>query len=238
MQWSDTSSVALIIGVAMSAVHVFSPNLVFLDRTPRSIWLSLAGGVSVSYVFVHLLPELGHLKSNALADGEGLEMLYLFALVGFVIYYSLEMVAVRHGGERKGSTPPAIFWLHLASFALYNFVVGELLEEQARLEGLLGAAQYAVAMGLHFLVNDRSLYAHHGALYLNTGRWVLAGAVIGGAVVGAMTGIPAWLTGIAIALLAGGVIFNVIKEELPEERESRVWAFVLGACIYTVLVLV
>ena len=37
-------------------VHVVTPGLRFLEGTPRSIWLSLAGGVSVAYVFVHFMP--------------------------------------------------------------------------------------------------------------------------------------------------------------------------------------
>ena len=35
----------------------------------------------------------------------------------------------------------------------------------------------------------------------------------------------------------GGVIMNVLKEELPEERESRFWAFALGVALYTVILL-
>jgi len=45
---------ALLLGV----VHGVAPYLHVLRGTPRSVWLSLAGGVSVAYVFVHLLPEL------------------------------------------------------------------------------------------------------------------------------------------------------------------------------------
>ena len=30
---------------------------------------------------------------------------------------------------------------------------------------------------------------------------------------------------------------NVLKEELPEERESRFWSFALGAAFYTVILL-
>jgi hypothetical protein len=40
------------------------------------------------------------------------------------------------------------------------------------------------------------------------------------------------------SFLAGGVILNVIKEELPDERESRYWSFVLGAGIYTLILLI
>lgn len=50
--------VSLLAVAVLVAVHLFSHRLRFLDGTPRSIWLSLAGGVSVAYVFVHLLPEL------------------------------------------------------------------------------------------------------------------------------------------------------------------------------------
>jgi hypothetical protein len=35
--------------------------------------------------------------------------------------------------------------------------------------------------------------------------------------------------------MAGGVILNVLKEELPEERQSKFWAFALGAAIYAAL---
>ena len=41
-----------------AAVHLLENRVRFLDGTPRSIWLSIAGDISVAYVFVHLLPEL------------------------------------------------------------------------------------------------------------------------------------------------------------------------------------
>lgn len=39
------------------------------------------------------------------------------------------------------------------------------------------------------------------------------------------------------AFLAGGIVLNVLKEELPEERESRFWAFALGATSYATILL-
>ena len=44
--------------VGLVLVHLFSNRICFLDGTPRSIWLSIARGISVAYVFVHLLPKL------------------------------------------------------------------------------------------------------------------------------------------------------------------------------------
>ncbi|WP_226480697.1 universal stress protein [Natrinema amylolyticum] len=45
--------------LALALVHLFAGRLGFSGPIPRSRWLSFAGGVSVAYVFVHLLPEVG-----------------------------------------------------------------------------------------------------------------------------------------------------------------------------------
>ena len=42
---------------------------------------------------------------------------------------------------------------------------------------------------------------------------------------------------VLFAFLAGGVVLNVLKEELPEERQSRFWAFALGASAYAAILL-
>ena len=55
-----------------------------------------------------------------------------------------------------------------------------------------------------------------------------------------------WLAGIAtdvseriiavvVAFIAGGVVLNVLKEELPGERLAQFWPFAGGALAYTVL---
>ena len=52
-------------------VHVATPSLRFLGGMPRTLWLSVAGGVSVGYVSVHSLPELaGSQDAVAAAAGE------------------------------------------------------------------------------------------------------------------------------------------------------------------------
>ncbi len=49
---------ALIAALGLAAVHLFAQRMRFIALVPRSRWLSAAGGVSVAYVFVHVLPEL------------------------------------------------------------------------------------------------------------------------------------------------------------------------------------
>jgi hypothetical protein len=50
---------APVAAIGLAIVHIITGKLRFLEGTPRSRWLSIAEGVSVAYVFIHLLPELG-----------------------------------------------------------------------------------------------------------------------------------------------------------------------------------
>ncbi|HYD76496.1 hypothetical protein [Ramlibacter sp.] len=231
------------LALVFALVHVGARRLAFLSRRPRSIWLSLGGGVSVAYVFLQLLPEL-HEGQHAVRESVGLRLgsteseIYLVTLAGLTIFYGLERLAaasrrsVREagGGDR---TAEGAFALHIGSFALYNALIGYLLVHGERGDELL----YGFAMALHFVVNDQALREHHKERYERQGRWLLAGAVLLGWLGGVWLDLPELGIRLMIALLAGGVIMNVLKEELPEERQSRFWAFLVGATAYGAILL-
>jgi len=43
---------------------------------------------------------------------------------------------------------------------------------------------------------------------------------------------------VLFAFLAGGIVLNVLKEEIPKERESSFAAFALGVALYAAILLV
>lgn len=251
-----SAPVTLALAVGLAVVHLGAGRLTALDRVPRSRWLSAAGGVSVAYVFVHVLPEVAASATTIERHGSALVFfehhVYLVALLGFVTFYGLERLAKRSptdqndGGDRREATagdpgspggapdahPTGVFWIHVGSFAVYNAIIGWFLLEQADLRSL---ALFVVAMGLHFVVNDHGLRDHYEHRYDRYGRWVLGAAVVGGVAVGVLVEGGHVLVATLFSFIAGGVILNVIKEELPEERESRFPAFALGAVGYTVI---
>jgi len=236
MEEFSTLSVAL----ALAAVHLLANRLEWLARTPRSVWLSAAGGTSVAYVFLHLLPELAPSAAAGSASEDGLSArhTYLTALAGLCIFYGLERLAIRSHGQPQeqlthGGTEPGVFAVHMGTFAVYNFFIGYLLLHGEQEHLLL----YGLAMGLHFAVNDHGLRHHHQARYDRVGRWLLAAAVIAGWAAGTAIELDERVLQLGIALLAGGVILNVVKEELPEQRESRFWAFLLGVAVYSALLI-
>ena len=235
-----------LLAAGLAVIHLFSGRLRSLAATPRSRWLSAAGGISVAYVFVHLLPDLAEEQETIReAAGESFSFLeyhvYLVALVGLAAFYGLERAAKvsrrrKRSAGKEDSTEAGVFWVHAASFCVYNALIGYLLLHREE-PGLGSLVLFAFAMGVHFVVNDFGLREHHKRAYERIGRWVLAAGIMVGWVVGLFYEVSEAAIAVLFAFLAGGVIMNVLKEELPEERESRFWAFALGAALYSVVLL-
>jgi len=241
-----------VVALALAAVHLVAGQVAVLRTIPRSRLLSLASGVSVAYVFVHLLPAVAARQlavveaagPSSLAAAIGHEqVLFVAVLLGFAVFYGLEHLARRSSTSARGDdtasdartgTAAGVFWIHIGSFAGYNALIGYfVLHREAH--GRLSLLLYGTAMGLHFLVNDYGLRDHHRAAYDDVARWILAGAVLLGFGVGVLAGVPTHLLSLLLAFVAGSVVLNVIKEELPENRESRFWAFGLGVAGYALL---
>lgn len=239
---------ALLAALALAVVHLVGQRLRFLEGVPRSRWLSAAAGVSVAYVFLHLLPELAAGQRAASEAGGGEtdgaigfleDEVFLAGLLGLGLFYAVEKhsAASRTGRRDAGgedSTGAAAFRLSMASFAVYNALVGYLLlrEELSELSALV---LYTVALGVHFLINDFSLREHHKEAYRRVGRWLLAGAVLAGWGLGISVEISEEALALVLGLIAGGVILNVFKEEVPNERQARLLPFLAAAALYAAL---
>ncbi|PSN17088.1 hypothetical protein C7271_19575, partial [filamentous cyanobacterium CCP5] len=166
---------------------------------------------------------------------------YLLALLGLAIFYGLEKLALRsrahhHKTQGEDRTQLGIFWLHIGSFAIYNGILGYLLRESEN-HGLAACLPLFVALALHFVVNDVGLREHHKQAYDRVGRWLLAGAIVFGWVLGQAIQVNAGAIAAIWALMAGGIILNVLKEELPAEQESNFGLFAAGAAAYSVVLL-
>ncbi len=239
------TALTFIAALALAILHVFAGTLRFLSTTPRSIWLSAAGGISVAYVFLHLLPELAEHQEVMSESAPGLlgfieHHAYLLSFLGLTIFYGLERVAKesrrQHSGTGDEDMPvSSVFWLHIASFTVYNFLIGYLLVENQQTGRNL--AFFSIAMALHFLVNDFGLQTHYKHRYAGKGRWLLAGAILAGWATAFALEVPELVISGLVAFIAGGVILNVLKEELPEERQSRFGAFLFGGGVYAALLL-
>ncbi|WP_158544878.1 hypothetical protein [Blastococcus sp. TF02-09] len=239
---------ALLIAVVLSALHLAAPRIRRLPGVPEAATGSFAGGLAVAYVFLHLLPEVA--EGNE-AVGEALGQvfrptplsdlgIFLVALTGFTVFYGLERLADRAGGsapvradpDRPAGAPAGVYRLHLASFMVYNALITYTMALRLR-TGVAFAVLFTVAMGLHFVLTDRGLEERYPRQFSTGGRLALAAALIGGWVVSALFA-PSSVLAVALltALLAGSVLLNVFKEEIPSGRRSSFAWFVVGLVLY------
>ncbi len=249
----------------LALVHLGVSGLHRLREGPRRFWLSLGSGTAVAYVFLHLLPDLQQHQGELEEASEAVlgwmdRHVYLLALLGLAVFYGLERlalherrthlqgttravdtaVATNHGRQDSPApgeqTSAATFWLSMSGFTIYNALIGYLLVGQA-VRGVGPLILLTTPMALHFLVNDHALRDHHQTRYRRTGRWVLSAAVLMGTGAGLAGAVPPVLVSLLVAFLAGGVVLNVLKEELPAANESSFAAFLIGMVGYAALLL-
>lgn len=231
-----------LLAASLALAHILAARLPAVADRHRRRWLSFAGGVAVAYVFIYILPELVEyqriIRDSAPPFFAG-RHIFLVALLGMCIYYGVERLAITfrtaRASEDEGRVNQRIFWVHIGSFAVYNALVGYLLVRE--FQETTARAIFAVAIGMHFLVNDYALEQHHLDDYRRRGRWILSAAVLAGWALAASYQMPEPVIAVLFAFLAGGIVVNVMKEELPEERQGRFVAFLVGAAIYTALLL-
>ncbi len=237
----------LILALGLASVHVFSLRLSFLDGIPRNRFLSFAGGMAVAYVIIQILPAIANYQiafeefASKSVIGLIKHHLYIVTLISLIIFYGLERYAKisrikNRNSKGQDQAAPNIFWLHIGPFAFTNLLIGYLLINQNK-NGLTPLLLFFLAMAFKFIVDDRGLHDNFKDLYDKEGRWILALAVIIGWVINYFVDIPDVGPGLLQAFIAGAIILNVLKEELPETRESRFWAFALGALSYSALLL-
>lgn len=231
----------------LSLTHIFVSKLKF-SGLPRSKWLSIAGGISVTYIFLNAFPELQeyqtHLNNETSLVFPGFEEIeiYLIGLLGLTFFYGLEnktrqsRESDRETDSDKEKKNLGIFWTHLSSFAVYNFIIGYLLLNREE-TSILSMLVYATAMSFHLIVTDHSIESHFGRSYKKKGRWILVSALVTGWLISMVIDIPELYVGLIFAFIAGGVIMNVLKEELPKERESNLIAFCAGVLFYSVVLI-
>lgn len=231
----------LLAAIALGAIHLVVGRIK-ISWLPQAYWSSAAAGIAVAYVFVHLLPDLAT-RTAAIEEAGVLvaldvrHVLYVAALLGFVGFYGVERVArTSHGATRERAHGRA-FWLHIGSFGLYNAFIGYVLHEQ-RATGLSELLLFLVAIGLHLAIIEYGLQHDHEGTYRGLGQWLLGSAVVVGAGVGYIVVPGPLATSLFFAVLAGGIVLNVIKEELPTERDGRFWPFAVGAGVYMTFLLV
>jgi hypothetical protein len=206
-------------------------------------WQEVAAGVAVSYVFIHVMPELE--EHRQIVAGSAIKTLfntdrfvYLWALAGFLFFTGLSRL-------QPGSLPKLprshhgvlVFWSEIAGYDAYALLIGYLLTHREDAT-LLSLGLFVAAMLLHLFVVDNELVEKFHDRYEARGRILLASGLLLGWMLGSTNALPESFTSRMFAFVTGGVVITTAHQQLPAEEDAPFcWWFIGGAAIYSSLLL-
>jgi len=231
----------LYIGI-LALIHLVAYKLESLPLAKEKC-LSFGGGVAVAFVFIHLLPILYDWQNelefqNYILAAIQDEFIWVVILAGLLFFYASEKAIYYYKVKRepeKQAVSDGLYFGHLGIFSLNNVLFGYLFF-QDNMSGLLRPLIF-VAVAFHFITNDYAMQQHHEKDYIYSGRWVMAGAVVLGGIIGSLYEMPEIYLASVFAFLGGGVIINTLKEEMHEGKENHLGAFMVGAVLFSVVLL-
>jgi len=247
-------SITLAIGLSLAFLHVWSPYVHPGSYIDSRYWLPFADGISITYIFLQLLPEITHLADEelhldepyVLRFGGALEPLsawgeqnpFLPLLLGFTFFYGLERGFERpddHHGSSDGAGRPVHFWVHMVGLSLYKVLLAYLMGQITSVSGLL---IFAFAIMMHFLVIDFHLLEMHRSAYHRIGRWILSGAFLVGWVLSTQVEIAPAVLAVLLSFVAGGAVLMITQDEFSESSDNSYAAFLVAVLLYGSLLLV
>ncbi len=245
--------IAFIIAVIFSAAHLTAPKLYgFSERYEKAV-ISSSGGIAAAYVFFDLLPtiqkageNLRSLLRNYLGQMSISEVaIFGVAFMGFLVFFILEHAAVHSrrqaatdAGQHVDSVaaPKGVFAIHFSILALVSLLIAYNLRFEVR-ASLLGGLLFSIALILHFFGTDRTMEIHYRNLFEKYGRYILSIMPLTGWALSVLFPERQSEAAVLLAFVAGAVLFNVIKDEIPGTEKGEPKFFVAGALIYAAVLL-
>ena len=219
--WSQQWEI-LLVALVLGAAHIVAPRVKGLVKYPER-QQAFGGGLSVAYVFLHLIPSLD--ASDSVVGPR----IYFVALLGFVVFYGLDVMF-----QPPKHAHPTKYHAYLSTFFLYDgllvFTLGLNLPPTPIL-----TLVFALSLALDVLNTDLEMQDDFGERFVKRGRWVLlAGVALGYGLSLVRRPDPAVID-LVTAGLAGFMMFHTNNEVFPVSRNNKFPAFLAGVLVFWLL---
>ena len=209
--------------LALCAVHVTVKDWRFLDGPRRHVWLSIAAGTALAYVFTYLLPKLAVVQQE-ITEFQGpfsgflRQQAYLLALIGLLTLFAVDKAAARMPRETRLELTRGLL-LQALIYGIYSVQLGYLLAsfEQPDLATYVLAA---AILGLHLMGMDHHIAHRHPLAFDALLRWVFVACCLAGWAIGAFTERLEYAVMLSNTFVAGGIIVIAIREELRDHHST------------------
>lgn len=219
----------LLLTAIIGIVHYFGEQINKQLKAPKSVVTSFSAGISVSYVFLMLLPEL-HKGFQHFGD-----YTFLLAMIGFSGLHILEKVIYRH--EKTLEDIKKDFKeLHSVFLFVYHFGMGIVLYyilETNFLEGTL----FFIPLLMHTAISSLSLKElNEDILDMRSVKILISLSGVLGVLTTHLVGISFREFHMILGLITGMFLHVVISDSMEADAMGEPSSFLLGVSAYTALI--
>ena len=215
-------------GGLLGVAHFVSDRLATHKQYQTEI-RSLAAGVSLTYLLIYLLPEL----YGGVVEVE--RLLFLFVLLGATAFHLIEKYLYQH--ERKEKLIFEIRAAHTIFFFIYHFIIGIILvaiNAVSYISGLL----FFIPILFYTVASQVSLHQLHANITERmVVRLILSSSTLFGVVLATLFSVPTRIYFPLLAFIAGALLYNVMVDVIPKEKEGNILFFLFGTIAYTAVIL-
>jgi len=219
---------AIFFGIVIAIAHYFSDKIHESKRYKIEI-MSLGAGISLAYLLLVLLPELY----------EGVQqmhkLLFLFVLFGALSFHLIEKYIYQHAMKKKLIAELSIS--HSISFFIYHFIIGVVLVSLLEKNIVYGILLFAPILS-YTAVGQVSLKEIHAKVTEKKAVKVfLSCSTLIGVVEALIIGITGTLFYALLGFVAGAMLYHVMRESIPSEKDGNPIFFLIGTLAYALLIM-
>ena len=226
------SLIPIALAAVLTLVHYFSERTANRVKKFHNEITSFSAGIFITYIMLEVLPELT-IGTRVLGDN-----VYLLLLIGFTAFHVAEKYVYQHITHRN-KLMKNLAHLHIAGFIADSFILGFALVIffGIPLEG--GKLGYLVFIPFLLHTLSSSISVRHIHQHFKSGKLeeaALSISTVAGAAVATVLGLKEVAFYAVFSLVMGVLLYVVIRDLIPENREGRPMYFLLGMALSLVLI--
>lgn len=214
----------------IAIVHFLSEELEEYISVHRDPIVSFSSGVSMTYIFVQLLPEFNQIAMKSS------ELIFIFPLLGFSSIHLLEKYVAKAGFSEKEMRKD-YGEIHSAFLFFYHGAIGYLIASLL-VENTISGLLFFVPVILHVAVSSFSMTELHESFFQK--KIVKIGisiAPIIGVLLHNTGNISNQYFNPVFGTVIGMFFYVVIRDSMPDEDRGQPTEYILGVLAYLAIIL-
>lgn len=222
-------SPALIFAIVLATVHFFSEKMNITNKLWHTRAISFVAGISVTYVFLSLLPE----TYQAFEKFD--RVVFIFIVFGFTAVHITEKYLYKHL-EKGKNLSHSLKEVHSIAFFIYYLLVGTVLVDLSQ-RGFVQMTLFFIPILFYGAVGLVSLdKIHKTVIQISPLRFALSISTIIGVLIADLLLKTGIIFDAIFASVIGVFIYVALIDFVPREKSGEPAFFVLGVIVYTILI--